>query len=54
MLATVMIVVAVAVATILVYAATKPDMFVVRRSVLIHAAPHEIFPLIDDLRAQSA
>lgn len=54
MLATVLIVVAVAVAAILVYAATKPDMFVVRRSVLIHAAPHEIFPLIDDLRAQSA
>ncbi len=54
MLTTVVIVVAVAIAAVLAYAATKPDTFLVSRSALIHAAPQDIFPLIDDLRAQSA
>ncbi len=43
-----------AIAAVLVYAAIKPDTFLVRRSALIHAAPEDIFPLIDDLQAQSA
>ncbi len=54
MLTTVVIVAAVAIAAVLVYAATKPDTFIVSRSALIHAAPQDIFPLIDDLHAQSA
>jgi uncharacterized protein YndB with AHSA1/START domain len=54
MLTTVLIILAVAIAAVLVYAATKPDTFAVRRSALIDAAPQDIFPLIADLRAQSA
>ncbi len=53
MLTTILIVVAVTIAAVFAYAATKPDTFVVRRSALIHAPPQEIFPLIDDLHAQS-
>jgi hypothetical protein len=48
------IVVAVALAAVLAYAASKPDTFAVQRAALIEAAPEQIFPLIDDLRAQSA
>ena len=54
MIATILIVVAVAVAAVLAYAATKPDTFMVRRSASIAAPPEKIFPMIDDLRAQSA
>jgi uncharacterized protein YndB with AHSA1/START domain len=54
MIATVLIVIAVAVAAILAYAASKPDTFMVRRSAAIAAPPEKIFPMIDDLRAQSA
>jgi len=50
---TALIVIAVALAAVLVYAATKPDTFQVRRTVLIGAPPEKIFPLIDDLHAQS-
>jgi len=49
-----LIVIAVAVAAVLAYAATKPDTFLVRRSASIAAPPEKIFPMIDDLRAQSA
>lgn len=48
------IAVAVALAAVLAYAASKPDSFAVQRSTLIEAPPEQIFPLIDDLRAQSA
>jgi uncharacterized protein YndB with AHSA1/START domain len=54
MIATILIVIAVAVAAVLAYAATKPDTFMVRRSASIAAPPEKIFPMIDDLRAQSA
>jgi uncharacterized protein YndB with AHSA1/START domain len=54
MIATILIVIALAVAAVLAYAATKPDTFMVRRSASIAAPPEKIFPMIDDLRAQSA
>jgi uncharacterized protein YndB with AHSA1/START domain len=53
MIVTILIVIAVAVAAALAYAATKPDTFMVRRATTIAAPPEQIFPLIDDLRAQS-
>jgi uncharacterized protein YndB with AHSA1/START domain len=54
MIATILIVIAVAVAAVLAYAASKPDTFMVRRSASIAAPPEKIFPMIEDLRAQSA
>src|SRR6202035_2833989 len=54
MITTVVIVVAVAVAAVLAYAASKSDTFMVQRSTRIAAPPEQIFPLIDDLHAQSA
>jgi uncharacterized protein YndB with AHSA1/START domain len=54
MIATILIVIAVAVVAVLAYAASKPDTFMVRRSASIAAPPEKIFPMIDDLRAQSA
>jgi uncharacterized protein YndB with AHSA1/START domain len=54
MIVTILIVIAVAVAAVLAYAASKPDTFMVRRSASIAAPPEKIFPMIDDLRAQSA
>lgn len=44
---------AVAIAAALVYAATAPDLFVIRRSALIAAPAERIFPLINDLHAQA-
>jgi uncharacterized protein YndB with AHSA1/START domain len=54
MIVTILIVIAVAFAALLAYAATKPDTFMVRRSASIAVPPEKIFPMIDDLRAQSA
>ena len=54
MITIILIAVAVALAAVLAYAASKPDSFAVQRSALIDAPPERIFPLIDDLRAQSA
>src|SRR3974390_3443899 len=54
MITTILIVVAALIAALLAYAATKPDTFAIRRSVLIAAPPEKIFPMIDNLRAQSA
>ena len=54
MIATILIVIAVAVAAVLAYAASRPDTFMVRRSASIAAPPEKIFTMIDDLRAQSA
>jgi uncharacterized protein YndB with AHSA1/START domain len=54
MIVTILIVIAVAVAAVLAYAASKPDTFLVRRSASIAAPPEKIFPMIDDLRAQLA
>ena len=47
-------IVTVAVAGILIYAATRPDMFRVQRSASIKAPPDKIFTLINDLHAWSA
>ena len=50
-LAIIGVVVVVAIAGILLYAATKPDSFRVQRTVLVNAQPDKIFPLINDLKA---
>jgi uncharacterized protein YndB with AHSA1/START domain len=44
----------VALIVILVRAASQPDAFSAQRSVTIAAPPEKIFPLINDLRAQSS
>ena len=54
MITTILIVAAALIAALLAYAATKPDAFTIRRSVLIAVPPEKIFPMIDNLRAQSA
>jgi len=46
--------VAVVIAGILIYAATKPDSFRVQRVALINAPPDKVFPLINDLEAWAA
>jgi uncharacterized protein YndB with AHSA1/START domain len=53
-LAVIAVVVAVIVAGILVYAATKPDSFTVRRSASIKAPPERIFALVNDLHGWAA
>src|SRR4051812_40274233 len=45
---TVVAVLVVAIAGVLIYAATKPDAFRVARSTSIKAAPDKIFPLINE------
>lgn len=45
------VVLAVAIAALLAYAATRPDTFSVTRTLSIKAPPAIIFPLIDDLSA---
>lgn len=50
MLKTALIIVGVAIAGILGFAATKPDTFTVQRSIAIQAPPERIFPLINDYR----
>jgi uncharacterized protein YndB with AHSA1/START domain len=54
MIATILIVAGILVAAVLVYAATKPNTFKIHRALLIDAPPERIFPMIDDLHAQSA
>lgn len=49
MLKTILMLVVVALAAILVYAATRPDSFRVARSLGIAAPPEKIYPLINDL-----
>jgi uncharacterized protein YndB with AHSA1/START domain len=49
MLKTVLSLIAVALAAVLAYAATKPDTFRVQRSTHINASPETIFPHIDTL-----
>ena len=53
-LAIIGVVVVVAIAGILLYAATKPDSFRVQRVVLINAPSDKVFPLIDDFKAWPA
>jgi len=50
MLKLILIIVVLAIAAILIYAATKPDTFHVERSVNIKAPPEKIFPFINDFR----
>jgi uncharacterized protein YndB with AHSA1/START domain len=45
---------AVAVALLVVYATTRPDIFRVERSLAIKAPPEKIFPLLNDLKGWSA
>jgi len=51
---TIAIIVAVLLAGILIFAATRPDTFRVQRSTSIKAPPEKIFPLINDLRGWGA
>lgn len=51
MLKTIAIVIVVAIAVILGYAALRPDDFRVQRSITIKAPPEKIFALIDDFHA---
>jgi hypothetical protein len=53
-LAIIGVVVVVAIAGILLYAATKPDSFRVQRVALINAPSDKVFPLIDDFKAWPA
>ena len=48
------IVLTVAIGALLLYAATAPDTFLVSRSAVMDAPPEKIFPMINDLHAQSA
>ena len=50
-LAIIGVVIVVAIAGILLYAATKPDSFRVQRVVLINAPSDKVFPLINDIKA---
>ncbi|TGQ03486.1 polyketide cyclase, partial [Mesorhizobium sp. M00.F.Ca.ET.217.01.1.1] len=50
MLATILIILVVIIAALLVYAATRPNDFVVSRSASIAAPSEAIFPLINDFR----
>jgi hypothetical protein len=50
MFATILIVLVVVIAAVLVYAATRPNDFVVTRSASIKAPAETIFPLINDFR----
>lgn len=50
MLTTILIIVAVVIAAILIYAAMKPDSFAVQRTARINAPAEQIFPLINDLK----
>lgn len=53
-LAIIGVVIVVAIAGILLYAATKPDSFRVQRVVLINAPSDKVFPLINDIKAWTA
>ena len=53
-LAVIAAVVAVIVAGILIYAATRPDSFTVKRSAAIKAPPERLFALINDLHGWAA
>ena len=44
----------VAVGAVLVFAATKPDIFEVRRTIVVNAAADKIFPYINDFKSWPA
>src|SRR6266581_5990017 len=47
-IAIIAVVLAIAIAILLILAATKPDTFTVRRATTVKAPPEKIFPLIND------
>src|SRR6202022_4087893 len=47
-IASIAVVLAIAIAVILILAATKPDTFRVQRATTVKAPPEQIFPLIND------
>ena len=49
-IAIVAVVLAIAIATVLILAAAKPDTFSVERAISVKAPPEKIFPLINDFR----
>ena len=49
MLRLIFILVLLAIAALLIYAATKPDTFRIARSTSIKAPPEKVFPLVSDL-----
>ena len=51
MIRNILIVVVLAFAGLLVFAATRPDTFTFQRSLLIQAPPEKLHPLINDMRA---
>jgi uncharacterized protein YndB with AHSA1/START domain len=51
MIRNILIVVVLAIAGLLVFAATRPDIFTLRRSLLIQAPPEKLHALINDMRA---
>jgi uncharacterized protein YndB with AHSA1/START domain len=51
MIRNILIVVVLAIAGLLVFAATRPDTFTLRRSLLIQAPPEKLHALINDMRA---
>ena len=54
MLKTIALIIVVAIAGILIFAATKPDTFAVQRSISIKAPPEKVFPLINDFKRWDA
>ena len=54
MFKTIAIIIAVLIAAVLIFAATKPDTFRVQRTANIKAQPEKIFALIDDLHSWDA
>jgi uncharacterized protein YndB with AHSA1/START domain len=54
MFKTIALVVALGIAAVLVFAATKPDTFRVQRTASIKAPPEKIFPLINDFHGWTA
>lgn len=50
MFSTILVILIVLIAVVLIYAATRPDDFIVSRSVSIKASADAIFPLINDFR----
>jgi uncharacterized protein YndB with AHSA1/START domain len=54
MLKKIVIVVVMMIATLLAYAATKPDTFHVQRAMSMKAPPEKVFPLINDLHSHGS
>ena len=50
MFSVILIILVVIIAAVLIYAATRPDDFVVSRSASINASPEAIFPVINDFK----